>query len=314
MKKYPTIIITIISILSLAACGQSDISGEKNTITHESTEIVIPSVEENAAEESCADVQVNTPEYTYIDAAGMTLETRIVPPQDYERVSVEEGSFADFLRKYSVKEDGSPVLLYNGENKGNQSAHAAVLNLPLENENLQQCADSVMRMYAEYFWATEQYERIAFHFTNGFLAEYTKWREGYRISVDGNQVSWKQSANYDDSYDTFMKFMRIVFAYAGTLSMEQEAKDITLEEIQSGDVFLMGGSPGHVVMIMDVSENEQGEKAFLLAQGYMPAQEFHILKNPAHEDNPWYYESEITYPLQTPEYIFSEGSLKRLNY
>ena len=67
-------------------------------------------------------------------------------------------------------------------------------------------------------------------------------------------------------------------------------------------------------MVTDTCKNKNGKKAFLLAQGYMPAQEFHILKNPAHEENPWYYEEEIKFPFITPEYIFEKGSLKRLNY
>ena len=28
-------------------------------------------------------------------------------------------------------------------------------------------------------------------------------------------------------------------------------------------------------------------------------------------DDPWYYASELSYPLKTPEYVFQEGSLKR---
>jgi len=67
-------------------------------------------------------------------------------------------------------------------------------------------------------------------------------------------------------------------------------------------------------MVVDICENEKGEKAFLLAQGYMPAQEFHILRNQKNPDNPWYYANEITYPFRTPEYTFQEGSLKRLKY
>ena len=43
----------------------------------------------------------------------------------------------------------------------------------------------------------------------------------------------------------------------------------------------------------------------------MPAQDFHILNNPLHMDDPWYYASELSYPLKTPEYVFQEGSLKR---
>ena len=251
---------------------------------------------------------------SYIDPQGTTLETRILVPEGYERLEAEEGSLLAFMRAYPMKEDQSPVLLYDGREKGNQSAHAAIMALPIENADLQQCADSVMRMYAEYFLAIGEAEKIRFHFTNGFEAEYAKWRDGYRIKVDGNQVYWVASAGYDDSYETFAKYMRMVFTYAGTLSMDAEANPITTEEAQPGDVFLKGGSPGHVVMIVDVCENKSGERAFLLAQGYMPAQEFHILKNPASDTDPWYYEAEITYPFSTPEYSFPEGSLQRPAY
>ena len=175
-------------------------------------------------------------------------------------------------------------------------------------------ADSVMRMYAEYFFSTEQYEKIVFQFSDGFEAKYTKWRDGYRIGIENDKAYWVKTASYDNSYETFVKYMRIVFAYSGTASMDSEAREINLNEIQAGDVFLKGGSPGHVVMVVDVCENEAGKKAFLLAQGYMPAQEFHLLKNPLHDTDPWYYEEEIEYPLQTPGYVFEEGSLKRLKY
>lgn len=253
-------------------------------------------------------------ETSLIDAGGMTLETRILTPGGYVRTAAEEGSLAAFLRAYSLKEDGSPVLLYNGRKKGNQSAHQAVFTLPIEAEDLQQCADSVMRVYAEYFYLSGQQERISFHFTNGFPAEYAKWRDGGRILVEGNDASWVQSASYDDSYECFQKYLRMVFTYAGTLSMEAESSELALSELQVGDVFLKGGSPGHVVMVVDLCENKEGKKAFLLGQGYMPAQEFHVLKNPLHEDDPWYYEEEVVYPFETPEYVFAEGSLRRLCY
>lgn len=251
---------------------------------------------------------------TLIQPEGMTLETRIAVPEGYKRIEVSEDSLAYFLRTYPLKENGAEVLLYDGTPKKNQNAHAAVFTLPLEQQDLQQCADSVMRVYAEYYWLGGQFDRIAFHFTNGFLAEYSKWRDGYRIQVDGNSVSWVKTEEYDDSYEAFREYMRMVFIYAGTLSMDTEAEPIAEEDMQIGDVFLYGGSPGHVVMIVDICENTDGKKAFLLAQGYMPAQEFHLLKNVEYEDDPWYYEENLTYPFITPEYTFEEGSLKRLSY
>ena len=134
-----------------------------------------------------------------------------------------------------------------------------------------------------------------------------------RDSIKNDHASYVKSASYDDSYECFKKYLRIVFAYSGSASMVSESTPIKLNEIRAGDVFLKGGSPGHVVMIVDVCTNKEGKKAFLLAQGYMPAQEFHLLKNPSHDD-PWYYEDEVKYPFETPDYTFEEGSLRRLCY
>lgn len=321
MKRPLSIILICLSIFWLTGCDVSENhdareESEQHTeeyLTTDGTELsgenVLPEGKQASGMENSTE-----PEQSLLNPEGMTLETRVRTPEGYERTAAEEGSLASFLRTYPLKEAGSPVLLYNGSEKGNQRAHVAVFELPIENEDLQQCADSVMRVYAEYFYQTGQYERISFHFVNGFQADYVKWREGYRIQVSGNDVSWVSSASYDESYKSFQEYLRIVFAYSGTLSMEAESREITVSEIQTGDVFLKGGSPGHVVMIVDVCGKEDGSKAFLLGQGYMPAQEFHLLKNPLHEEDPWYYEEEVTYPFSTPEYTFPEGSLRRLDY
>ena len=270
--------------------------------------------EGNAGEKGQGASKGSGKEQKILNPKGMTLETRFSVPDGYTREEAEDESLTEFLRSYELKEDGSPVLLYDGRKKGNQKAHAAVFKLPIEEEDLQQCADSIMRVYAEYFYHTGRQEKIAFHFSNGFLAEYEKWREGNRIKIDGNDAYWAKTASYDDSYETFRSYLRMVFAYAGTQSMAGESEEISLPEIEVGDVFLKGGSPGHVVMVVDVCRRENGKKAFLLAQGYMPAQEFHVLKNPEHKEDPWYYEEEIVYPFHTPEYTFEEGSLRRLGY
>ena len=54
---------------------------------------------------------------------------------------------------------------------------------------------------------------------------------------------------------------------------------VSIENIEIGDVFIQGGFPGHAIIVVDLAENEVGEKCFLVAQSYMPAQEIHVLKN-----------------------------------
>lgn len=325
--------VVILAAVSIAGCGRGtqiresdhtqiqDTSGSLDQEEGISDDDVQAGIEDdtdaqkkNGVKESETQVSGEVNADRILDPEGMTLESRFAAPAGYQRTKAVPGSLDEFLRNYPLKEDGSPVLLYDGTLKGNQGDHAAVFALPLENEDLQQCADSVMRIYAEYFWETKQYERIAFHFVNGFCAEYAKWREGYRIQIDGNQAVWIKEGDYDDSYEAFCKYLRMVFSYAGTLSMDAESDAVSLADVRTGDIFLESGSPGHVVMLVDLCENAQGKKAFLLAQGFMPAQEFHVLKNPLHEEDPWYYEDEIDFPLLTPEYTFGEGSLRRLNY
>jgi len=293
MKKIFFAFMLFIAFMSVVGCAserEENLSPPKNKPKEEIKSMIVPS--------------------------GETLQTRISVPKGYERKISEEGSLTDFLRNYKMKEDNSPVLLYNGEEKKNQSAHAAVFELPVENVDLQQCADSVMRVYAEYYWENEKFDRISFRFTNGFLCEYLKWREGFRVVNDERGTRWVKSASYDDSYENFLKYMKIVFSYAGTASMEAyETEKIDLSEMKVGDVLLKGGSPGHIVMVVDLAENGEGKKAFLLAQGYMPAQDFHVIKNPMHEDDPWYYEEEMKFPVKTAEYIFDdEEMIKRVIY
>lgn len=251
---------------------------------------------------------------SYVNPSGTTLETRFQLPEGYTRLSYSKDSFGEFVRKYPLCENGSEVFLYNGSKKGNQNAHIAIFDMDLVNDDLQQCADSVIRMYAEYFYKKKQYELMQFHFVNGFSCDFSKWSQGMRVNIDGNSTTWYQGATSDDSNKAFESYLRTVFCYASTLSLEKESKSIQLKDIQIGDIFIHGGSPGHVVMVVDVCKNKQKEKAFLLAQGYMPAQQFHILQNPQHTDNPWYYTKDLSSALDTPEYDFTMDELKRPTY
>ena len=103
--------------------------------------------------------------------------------------------------------------------------------------------------------------------------------------------------------------MDFVFTYAGTLSLSQCLQPKDIKDIASGDVFILGGSPGHAVMVVDVAENKAGEKIFLLAQSYMPAQETQILKNNnATTLSPW-YSANLSGTLDTPQWTFDAGQL-----
>ncbi len=242
---------------------------------------------------------------------GHSISTRFSPPQGFIREELDKESFASYLRSFPLLGSKEPVYLYNGNLKGNQSTHEAILDIDVGDRDLQQCADAVMRLRAEYLWNQKQYDEIAFNFTNGWKFEYEKWREGNDLVVNGNTTSWKPGSSPKESYQDFRKYLDWVFMYAGTLSLSKELKPKKIEDVEIGDVFIYGGSPGHAVVVVDLAVNEtSGDKAFILAQSYMPAQQIHVLKNDENKDeSPWYFLSEVGAQLNTPEWTFQRDAL-----
>ncbi len=244
---------------------------------------------------------------------------RIAPPEGFSRVEVEEGSFAAWLRELPLKPGRGEVRLHDGRLKPNQAAHFAVLDIDAGKRDLQQCADAAMRLRAEYLLASGV-DDVCFRFTSGDLASWKQWRDGFRPKISGRKVSWARSAKRDDGYASFRAFLDQVFLYAGSASLGRDLKTVPLAKLAAGDLFLQGGYPGHAVIVLDVARDAEGRAAFLLAQSYMPAQDIHVLLNPAREGSPWYFADALepqskdeAAELRTPEWIFSPPVLRRFS-
>jgi Domain of unknown function (4846) len=239
-----------------------------------------------------------------------TVQTRFETPFGYSRVLENEISFGAFLRNLPLKPSNSFVKYFDGKIKSNNNVYAAVIDLPIGNKDLHQCADAVMRLRADYLFGQKKYDQIHFNFTNGMKVDYSKWQMGYRIKVKGNKTSWVKTTTPSTTYTDYWKYMEQVFQYAGTASLSKELKQIPISDLKIGDVFIKGGFPGHAVIVVDVAV-KKNKKVFLLAQSYMPAQELQILQNPTNSDlSPW-YDSDFGAILQTPEWEFDNNQLKR---
>jgi hypothetical protein len=231
-----------------------------------------------------------------------------VPP-GYERTAAS--GFGAWLRGLPLRSGKPDVHLYDGSLKANQKAHLYVVDLDVGKRDLQQCADLVMRLRAEYQYGSGQRDGICFHFTSGAPAAFPRWSDGQRPAIDGGHVIWNKRAPAGDSYGVFRSYLDTVFTYAGTRSLDRELPAVPdPSRPEPGDVLVQGGSPGHAVIVVDVAENDAGQRVFAIAQSFMPAQEMHVLRNPEHPESPWY----VPRPdgsLATPEWDFPAGSLRR---
>jgi hypothetical protein len=241
-----------------------------------------------------------------------SIAQRIPVPRGFEREFAAPGSFAEWLRNLPLKNGIRPVRLYNGNLKTNQDAHVAVVDMDTGPKDLQQCADAVMRLRAEYLYSRQNISGIHFQFTSGDVASFSKWVEGFRPSVNGNRVTWAKTATPDNSYGSFRAYLNSVFTYAGSASLSREMPKRSAQDLLAGDVFVEGGYPGHAVIVVDTARDPRsGKRVFLLAQSYMPAQEVHVLKNPANDAlSPW-YDAQLGSTLRTPEWTFRPEHLRR---
>lgn len=223
---------------------------------------------------------------------GKTVLERFDAPLGYNRVAVSPNTFPHYLRTLELKPEGSMVQFYDGKTKPNNNVYVSVVDLPISKQNVQISSDSVIRLISEYLFKTGQYDEISFH-------------------ANKEKLAFSEFAKGDFSRKNFEKYMDFVMEKVSTPSFCADLKHIPLKEIKIGDIFVQNTQPnGHAVIVVDLVENSKGEKLFLLAQGFQPAQEIQILANPSREDiSPWYALKEGE--LLTPEWRFMTSDLMR---
>lgn len=247
-----------------------------------------------------------------INAEGTTVTSRVLAPDGYQRVNTEEGSFGSYVQNYSLKPVGSQVINYDGKPYVFQKGHVGVLDIPVPSNGLQQCADALIRIRSEFLWEQNREEEIGFKFTSGHYCSWSKYAQGYRPSINGNNVTFSRVTSPNSSKENFYKYLNLLYTYAGTYSLSQELDKVSsINDLTIGDMVVYPGFPGHIMMIGDIAENDQGERLFLFFQGNTPAQSVHIIKNTSDTaHNPW-YSLEGKQSLETPIYTFESFKLVR---
>ncbi|HKA91771.1 MAG TPA: DUF4846 domain-containing protein [Haliangiales bacterium] len=216
------------------------------------------------------------------------LDAPFPPPAGMARVEVEEGSFGAWLRRLPLRPPGAPVRSFKGVQilAGDDPRLAAVAELDVGTRDLQQCADSILRLHAEWMWDAGRAGELDYPL------------------VDGKRVSFRGTTR-----EAFRRYLVHIFAYASTLSLDKYARKVDRADVRPGDFFVMGGSPGHAVLILDIARDKDGRRAALLGQGFMPAQDFHVLRAP--DGTAWFPldGDEIATPFWRP---FRWKNLRRL--
>lgn len=226
----------------------------------------------------------------FVDAAGAPpttpLEARFPAPTGATRVPAAEGSYAAWLRVLPLRTDREHVEAWDGAVLSRPAA--AIAALDVGRGDLQQCADSAIRLHAEWLWATGRSDEAAYHFTSGDRSTWTDWKAGERFAIQGSRVERLGGEPRPDTWRAYRAWLQYVFRFAGTRSLRLDTDPVAATDpIQPGDLFVDPGSPGHAVVVLDVA-TLQGQRLGLLGQGFMPAEDFHVLHDRAAVDGHWF--------------------------
>tara|TARA_R110000796_G_C14412384_1_gene418911 strand:- start:113 stop:811 length:699 start_codon:yes stop_codon:yes gene_type:complete len=210
-----------------------------------------------------------------------TISNTFNIPDGYKRL--QNTGYANWIISQPIKTK-EKVFYYDGNIKtGLNTIYIAKFDYDIGKRDLHHCADAAIYNNAKYLYDSKQFNKIAYHFTDGTLYKY-------------NQTS-------------FIKYITKIWIYAGSWSIKKyDTKPVDIKNIQAGDIFIVGGFPGHVVSVVDVVISDKGHKKYMLSQSYMPAQEQHILLNP--KGGLW-YDINLAEDVKTPQYTFKINELRR---
>jgi hypothetical protein len=234
--------------------------------------------------------QARTASYAWLESRAPleSVRERFAPPEGFVRTPVRTGSYAEWVRGLPMLPRQSPVVSYRGDVlvEGTDSGLAGVVDLDIGREDLQQCADAILRLRAEYLWQSGARRRIAFRFTSGDVSSWSKWSRGYRPVIRGTRARFVRKTRRDASRASFRAYLTNLFRFAGSHSLAREGRRVGAGSVRPGDFISLGGSPGHAILIVDVVEDASGDRRVLLGQSYMPAQSFHLLNR--EDGSPWF--------------------------
>jgi hypothetical protein len=103
-----------------------------------------------------------------------------------------------------------------------------------------------------------------------------------------------------------------MFAWTGTVHQVGEQR-VPRKRLAIGDFFVQAGSPGHAVIVLDLARDKRGRLVGIVGQGFMPAQDLHVLRSAS--GTVWFpldgSVTEIRTPLWRP---FSWRDLRRFRH
>lgn len=245
-----------------------------------------------------------------------TAYSRFSAPPGYTRVELADDSFGGWLRHLPLAPKKTPVTSYEGDEvfPGDDGYVAGVVAIDVGSGNLQSGPDVVLRLHAEWLWATDKRDQIDYEGVTKLDMPFERWMRGERIVTHAGKVFWARAKKPDGevSHDELRDYLDKVFNWVNSTALLSQSVQVDPSQVRPGDFLVHDGKPGEAVLIVDMARNRQTDRTVvMLVQALSPAQSIHIV-SPGRKI-PWFEIAPPT-PLVTPHTDeFSWDNLRRLD-
>jgi hypothetical protein len=214
-------------------------------------------------------------------AAKSTLAASVPTPPGYQRVQLEPGSFAAWLRDLPVAAPNTPVVDFRGNevHPGNDDYVQAVIAIDPGKKNLQQSTDVILRLQAEWLWSQGRRDHTYKSATKDLLP-FQAYSEGKRLLARAGHLYWvkKKDPNEPNDRAAFRDYLDVIFTWVNSSAIRMQSDKVDPKDIQPGDFFLQRGKGGYAVVILDIAEKPSGQRVALLGQSLYPAMNIYIAR------------------------------------
>jgi hypothetical protein len=219
-----------------------------------------------------------------------TFESEFKLPPGYLRPdSAELSPFQYWVSRFPLWHRWKPVGVWKGGKAYEKDEVARVVHLPWRGPNYRDCAIPV-RILAEFLHYRQREFDLWVIPHLGDTLRYRDWLNGKAYYGGRGEVFIRPGESREPSKEEYYRFLDLCLKNTSYRSLAANCDSIAPDQVAPGDLFIAydkTGRKGRAYMILNMVNNNKGEKLYAVATGCPEACDFHIPLLNEDRDYPW---------------------------
>ncbi len=219
-----------------------------------------------------------------------TFQSEFTVPDGYDWLNpAKMNNYQNWIANFPIWYRWKHVGIWKGNKAFVADEVSRVVHIPWKGRENKDFAIP-MRIWAEYYLYRDIEKNFSIIPIRGETLTYPKFLESKVVRGPLRSVLFKPAEKRKPSEREFYKLLRVCMENSNYQSLASNCDSISGKELLPGDLVIghnSNGMKGVVYMVMNVIENNNGDRMYCLATGCAEACDFHIPKFNESRENPW---------------------------